>query len=72
MRREGRGGKSRQYPIAPPLAGGRFFFILLVVGLASAILIGRITLLQVIDRPFCKAKGTRAPCVMKPFRRTAV
>ena len=37
MKREGRGGKSRQYPIAPPLAGGRFFFILLAVGLASAI-----------------------------------
>lgn len=57
MRREGRGGKSRQYPIAPPLAGGRFFFILLVVGLASAILIGRITLLQVIDRPFLQSQG---------------
>ncbi|WP_445011897.1 peptidoglycan D,D-transpeptidase FtsI family protein [Vreelandella stevensii] len=57
MRRESRGGKSRQYPIAPPLAGGRFFFILLVVGLASAILIGRITLLQVIDRPFLQSQG---------------
>ena len=57
MRREGRGGKSRQYPIAPPLAGGRFFFILLAVGLASAILIGRITLLQVIDRPFLQSQG---------------
>lgn len=57
MRREGRGGKSRKYPIAPPLAGGRFFFILLVVGLASAILIGRITLLQVIDRPFLQSQG---------------
>ena len=57
MRRDGRGGKSRQYPIAPPLAGGRFFFILLAVGLASAILIGRITLLQVIDRPFLQSQG---------------
>ncbi|WP_404374808.1 peptidoglycan D,D-transpeptidase FtsI family protein [Vreelandella aquamarina] len=57
MRREGRGGKSRPYPIAPPLAGGRFFFILLAVGLASAILIGRITLLQVIDRPFLQSQG---------------
>lgn len=57
MKREGRGGKSRQYPIAPPLAGGRFFFILLAVGLASAILIGRITLLQVIDRPFLQSQG---------------
>ena len=57
MRREGRGGTSRQYPIAPPLAGGRFFFILLAIGLASAILIGRITLLQVIDRPFLQSQG---------------
>ena len=57
MKREGRGGKSRQYPIAPPLAGGRFFIILLAVGLASAILIGRITLLQVIDRPFLQSQG---------------
>ena len=57
MKREGRGRKSRQYPIAPPLAGGRFFFILLAVGLASAILIGRITLLQVIDRPFLQSQG---------------
>ena len=57
MRRDGRGGKSRQYPIAPPLAGGRFFFILLAVGLASAILIGRITMLQVIDRPFLQSQG---------------
>lgn len=57
MKREGRGGKSRQYPIAPPLAGGRFFFILLAVALASVILIGRITLLQVIDRPFLQSQG---------------
>ncbi|GGC81746.1 peptidoglycan D,D-transpeptidase FtsI family protein [Vreelandella lutescens] len=57
MRRDGRGGKSRQYPIAPPLAGGRFSFILLAVALASVILIGRITLLQVIDRPFLQSQG---------------
>ncbi|MFP3343191.1 penicillin-binding transpeptidase domain-containing protein [Halomonas sp. SIMBA_159] len=57
MMRNGRGGKSRQYPIAPPLAGGRFFFILLAVGIASVILIGRITLLQVIDRPFLQSQG---------------
>nr|WP_298057649.1 penicillin-binding transpeptidase domain-containing protein [uncultured Halomonas sp.] len=57
MRRERRGGTSRQLPIAPALAGGRFFFILLAIGLASAILIGRITLLQVIDRPFLQSQG---------------
>lgn len=57
MRSERRGGTSRQAPIAPPLGGGRFLFILFAVGLASAILIGRITLLQVIDRPFLQSQG---------------
>ena len=57
MRSERRGGRSRQAPIAPPLGGGRFLFILLAIGLASAILIGRITLLQVIDRPFLQSQG---------------
>ncbi|GEN27544.1 penicillin-binding protein 3 [Halovibrio variabilis] len=32
-------------------------FILLAIGLATAILIGRITLLQVIDRPFLQSQG---------------
>ena len=57
MRSERRGGTSRQAPIAPPLGGGRFMFIMLAIGLASAILIGRITLLQVIDRPFLQSQG---------------
>lgn len=57
MRNERRGGTSRQAPIAPPLGGGRFMFILLAIGFASAILIGRITLLQVIDRPFLQSQG---------------
>lgn len=57
MRSERRGGTSRQAPIAPPLGGGRFIFILLAIGLAAAILIGRITLLQVIDRPFLQSQG---------------
>ncbi|QPI62710.1 peptidoglycan D,D-transpeptidase FtsI family protein [Vreelandella venusta] len=57
MKRESRGGISRQMPIAPPLAGGRFLFILIVVMLASVILVGRITLLQVIDRPFLQSQG---------------
>nr|WP_290695182.1 penicillin-binding transpeptidase domain-containing protein [Halomonas sp. UBA3074] len=57
MSSQRRGGTSRQAPIAPPLGGGRFVFILLAIGLASAILIGRITLLQVIDRPFLQSQG---------------
>ena len=57
MKRESRGGISRQMPIAPPLAGGRFLFILIVVMVASVILVGRITLLQVIDRPFLQSQG---------------
>ncbi|MDQ7727473.1 penicillin-binding transpeptidase domain-containing protein [Halomonas sp. SpR8] len=57
MRSERRGGTSRQAPIAPPLGGGRFLFILIAIGLASIILIGRITLLQVIDRPFLQSQG---------------
>ncbi|WP_447046234.1 peptidoglycan D,D-transpeptidase FtsI family protein [Vreelandella sp. H-I2] len=57
MRSERRGGTSRQAPIAPPLGGGRFVFILFAIGLASIILIGRITLLQVIDRPFLQSQG---------------
>lgn len=57
MKQERRGGTSRQLPIAPPLGGGRFLFILIVVVMAAAILIGRITLLQVIDRPFLQSQG---------------
>nr|WP_295708008.1 penicillin-binding transpeptidase domain-containing protein [uncultured Halomonas sp.] len=57
MSSQRRGGTSRQAPLAPPLGGGRFVFILLAIGLASAILIGRITLLQVIDRPFLQSQG---------------
>ncbi|MGP9767596.1 peptidoglycan D,D-transpeptidase FtsI family protein [Halomonas sp. AOP13-D3-9] len=57
MRSERRGGTSRQTPIAPPLGGGRFVFMLFAIGLASIILIGRITLLQVIDRPFLQSQG---------------
>ncbi|MGO3216598.1 MAG: peptidoglycan D,D-transpeptidase FtsI family protein [Halomonas sp.] len=57
MMRERRGGTSRQQPVAPPLGGGRFLFILIAIALASTILIGRITLLQVIDRPFLQSQG---------------
>ena len=57
MRNERRGGMSRQQAIAPPLGGGRFVFILIMVGLVTCVLIGRITLLQVIDRPFLQSQG---------------
>ena len=57
MMRERRGGTSRQQPVAPPLGGGRFLFILIAIALASTVLIGRITLLQVIDRPFLQSQG---------------
>ncbi|MGM0856050.1 MAG: peptidoglycan D,D-transpeptidase FtsI family protein [Pseudomonadota bacterium] len=52
-----RGVISRQAPVAPPLPGGRFFFIVLMIAVASAVLVGRITLLQVIDRPFLQSQG---------------
>lgn len=71
MRSERRGGTSRQAPIAPPLGGGRFMFILFAIGLASIILIGRITLLQVIDRPFLQSQGMHVPFAMKQSRLTA-
>ncbi|WP_085918010.1 peptidoglycan D,D-transpeptidase FtsI family protein [Halomonas sp. CSM-2] len=57
MSTQRRGVSSRQAPVAPPLPGGRFFFVMLLIVLASAILIGRITLLQVIDRPFLQSQG---------------
>ncbi|MCP1314696.1 penicillin-binding protein 2 [Halomonas sp. 707D7] len=57
MNQRRRGGSSRQLPIAPPLGGGRFLFILILVALAAIVLIGRITLLQVIDRPFLQSQG---------------
>lgn len=57
MSTQRRGVSSRQAPVAPPLPGGRFFFVMLLIGLAAAILIGRITLLQVIDRPFLQSQG---------------
>ncbi|WP_235042027.1 peptidoglycan D,D-transpeptidase FtsI family protein [Vreelandella profundi] len=57
MMRERRGGTSRQQPVAPALGGGRFLFIIIAIALASTILIGRITLLQVIDRPFLQSQG---------------
>ncbi|WP_252107559.1 MULTISPECIES: penicillin-binding transpeptidase domain-containing protein [unclassified Halomonas] len=57
MNQRRRGGSSRQHPIAPPLAGGRFLFILILVAVAACVLVGRITLLQVIDRPFLQSQG---------------
>ncbi|MGM0542781.1 MAG: peptidoglycan D,D-transpeptidase FtsI family protein [Pseudomonadota bacterium] len=52
-----RGVSSRQAPVAPPLPGGRIFVIVLIMTITSAVLIGRITLLQVIDRPFLQSQG---------------
>ncbi|WP_447926196.1 MULTISPECIES: peptidoglycan D,D-transpeptidase FtsI family protein [unclassified Vreelandella] len=57
MNQRRRGGTSRQTPIAPPLGGGRFLFILVLVAMAACVLVGRITLLQVIDRPFLQSQG---------------
>jgi cell division protein FtsI (penicillin-binding protein 3) len=52
-----RGGQARPAPVASALGYGRFVFILLAIGLVAAALIGRITLLQVIDRPFLQSQG---------------
>ncbi|MGO2148738.1 peptidoglycan D,D-transpeptidase FtsI family protein [Halomonas sp.] len=57
MRGERRGGMPRHLPVAPPLGNGRFYFILIVFCVVACILIGRITLLQVIDRPFLQSQG---------------
>lgn len=52
-----RGGETRPASVAPPLGRGRFGFILLAIVIVAAVLIGRITLLQVIDRPFLQSQG---------------
>ncbi|MCL7928879.1 peptidoglycan D,D-transpeptidase FtsI family protein [Halomonas llamarensis] len=57
MSRRARGVSSRAAPIAPPLAGGRFLLVLCAIVVVAAVLIGRITLLQVIDRPFLQSQG---------------
>ncbi|MDR5898069.1 penicillin-binding protein 2 [Halomonas vilamensis] len=57
MSRRTRGVSSRTAPIAPPLAGGRFLLVLCAIVIVAAVLIGRITLLQVIDRPFLQSQG---------------
>lgn len=57
MSRNSRGVSSRTAPVAPPLAGGRFLLALSAVVLVSVVLMGRIALLQVIDRPFLQSQG---------------
>ncbi len=57
MNSKQRGGQVRSAPVAPPLGRGRFVVILLGIVLVAAVLIGRITLLQVIDRPFLQSQG---------------
>lgn len=48
---------SKPAAAAPPLAGGRFALVLLGIVAVAAVLIGRITLLQVMDRPFLQSQG---------------
>lgn len=50
-------GRSAPSSVAPPLARWRFGFVLLGIAAVTVVLIGRITLLQVIDRPFLQSQG---------------
>ncbi len=52
-----REGPSTSSSVAPPLGRGRFRFMMGMMLLVAAVLIGRITLLQVIDRPFLQSQG---------------
>lgn len=47
----------RNAPIASPLRGGRFFLVIVAILLVAAVLIGRVTLLQLVDRPFLQSQG---------------
>ena len=47
----------RNAPAASPLRGGRFFLVVLAILLVAAVLIGRVTLLQLFDRPFLQSQG---------------
>lgn len=52
------GQKAKQsVSMAPPLGGGRFFWVALAILLVAAVLIGRVTLLQLVDRPFLQSQG---------------
>ncbi|WNK21424.1 penicillin-binding transpeptidase domain-containing protein [Halomonas piscis] len=50
-------GRSAPPSVAPPLARWRFGLVLVGIVAAAAVLIGRITLLQVMDRPFLQSQG---------------
>jgi len=39
------------------LRGGRFFLVIVAILLVAAVLIGRVTLLQLVDRPFLQSQG---------------
>jgi len=47
----------RHTPIVSPLRGGRFFLVIVAILLVAAVLIGRVTLLQLVDRPFLQSQG---------------
>ena len=48
---------SRAAPVVPALRGGRFFIVVVAIILIACVLIGRVTLLQVVDRPFLQSQG---------------
>ncbi|WP_346798844.1 penicillin-binding transpeptidase domain-containing protein [Halomonas sp. Bachu 37] len=52
-----RGVSSRQAPIAPPLGKWRIGLMFFMIAVAMTLLLGRVTLLQVIDRPFLQSQG---------------
>jgi len=47
----------RNASLASPLRGGRFFLVVVAVVVVAAVLIGRVTLLQLVDRPFLQSQG---------------
>ncbi|MGS2743156.1 peptidoglycan D,D-transpeptidase FtsI family protein [Halomonas sp. LS-001] len=48
---------SRAAPDVPALRGGRFFLVVVAIILVACVLIGRVALLQVVDRPFLQSQG---------------
>ncbi|WP_311947917.1 peptidoglycan D,D-transpeptidase FtsI family protein [Halomonas piscis] len=50
-------GRSAPPSVAPPLARWRFGLVLVGIVAVAAVLVGRITLLQVMDRPFLQSQG---------------
>ncbi|MWJ26824.1 penicillin-binding protein 2 [Halomonas sediminis] len=48
---------SRESSVAPPLGRGRIILMLGLILVATAVLMGRVVLLQVVDRPFLQSQG---------------